>query len=175
MDTGRFAWMVLAMTALVPGCAEAPTYEKVGTPTASADASATPSGAPAADGEGPTLLVDDETPHVRIVLEKHLVSGEEVSLFLHVTNKDEAATKRMKYVHLAVEGREDTLYFAFPEAVAPREARRFELDATDGGGLARRPWVNLTFYYSDDTGGAFTDDEAVVMDLRTRGLPGNVS
>lgn len=156
---------------LLAGCAA--DYEKPGAPTGEATQS-NASGDDPTPGttESPERLVDGANEHVRVSLDDHRVVGSEVTLFLTFENRDAVGEITTKYAHLGLG--EDTLYFDFAAQIASASTRKFELTSTDSGD-PRAPWTNLSIFYTLDTGAEYTDDEAIELDLRGRGLPTKMS
>lgn len=157
---------------LLAGCSS-PTYEKPDPPATPVPDEASDRSANGTGDERPDVLVDSENEHVRFTLDDHRVAGTAVTLYVTFTNKDPVGEKITKYALLGTDGA--STYFDFAATIAAGATRSFELTANEGDGRARAPWTNLSLYYTDDTGGEFSDDAAIEVDLAGRGLPSKVS
>ena len=137
---------------------------------------ASPGGSDPAGGDGGNGTSPQGSVYggVRVTLEDHAVEGTRVTLVLDVTNAEAQGTVDLTYLHLAVAGTLRTLYFDVGRALAAGERDVVSVSTTDGEGLARSPWVNLTLHYRVPAG-EHVNDRSTTLDLRGQGLPRNAS
>ena len=154
---------------LLAGCADP--YESPDAPPAATASEGSTAGT-AADEE-PERLAEGGNEQVRLALDDHRIAGSKVSLFVTVQNKDPNAVLRTRYANLGTQS--GVGYFDFAAEIGPEATRRFELTNEDGETFMRDGWVNLSLFYTVDSGAEFDDDEAVLLDLSGRGLPSNVA
>lgn len=170
MAARSIAFAVLAL--LLAGCSAPPPPAPV-PPTAPSPPSPPPTGE-VAEGPGPEVLVNGENARIRVVLADHRVAGEEATLTLDIRNKDASRAYVFGYGILAY-AQGDT-YFDLPGRVDGGNEARFTSTSRDDAAGLRSPWANLSLYFQVHSAtGEHTNDDAVLLDLRGRGLPTNVA